>query len=88
MCGVTHIDREYEYYNFWEVKDVYEIHGMKDVCNDCGYKLSGFINYYGRKKTEDLAALKSAMNTGVLVQRKFNQQMYGGYDNEFRTNIN
>lgn len=88
MCGFTPTDRDYEFCNFWEVKNVYVIHDMKDVCHDCGYDLSSFINYYGKKKPEDLAALKRTMNTGVLVQRKFNQQMYGGYDCEFRTNFN
>lgn len=75
MCGITATPYDYEFYSFYEVKDIYEIHGVKDVCNS-------FVNYYGHKKPEDLAALKNAMNKGVLVQRKFEQQMNGGYFSE------
>lgn len=62
-----------------EIKDVWRIHGMTDICECCGNKADKFIDYYGKKKKQDKQKLKSYLNTGVMVQKKYSAQINAGY---------
>ena len=63
----------------YEIKEIYRVHGLKDICENCCDKANKFINYWGKKKKSDLADLKGYLNSGKKVKNKFNAQMNGGY---------
>ena len=62
-----------------EIKDVWRVHGMADICECCGNKADRFIAYYGKKKLQDKQRLKSYLNTGAMVQKKYSAQINAGY---------
>ena len=62
-----------------EVRGAWAVHGMTSICETCGDKANKFISYSGKKKEEDKAKLKSYLNTGAMVQRKYSAQINAGY---------
>lgn len=62
-----------------EVKGIYRVHNLKDICQDCGHKADRFVNYYGKKKRADLINLKAYLNDCHVVRVKYMALMNGGY---------
>ena len=62
-----------------EIKSIYQIHEMKELCEKCGNESSGFISYYGKKKQKDLRKLRDYFNSGRLILNKYNSLMNAGY---------
>ena len=62
-----------------EIRSIYRIHGMIELCESCGKGSSKFIHYYGKKKQSDLARVKQFFNSGQVVTNKFSAQMNAGY---------
>lgn len=62
-----------------EVKDIYQVHDMVDICESCGNKADKFVDYYGVKNKSDKFKLKQYLNTGIEVQNKYNALIHAGY---------
>ena len=62
-----------------EIRLIYRIHGMLELCESCGDKSSKFINYYGKKKESDLLKLKNYFNSGRMILNKYSAMMNAGY---------
>lgn len=80
VCGVTFNDKQFGYWGMSEIKTVYRVSEYKDICNDCTSKANAFVNYYGKKKEKDLKQLRDFLVSGVLVTKKFQSLMNGGYN--------
>lgn len=66
-----------------EVKPFYQVTGVTHVCHECADKGNKFINYFGRKRKEDLRGLHNFLVNGPVsskvVDRVYSQLMNGGY---------
>ena len=61
------------------LKSVYNHHELSEFCDSCTKKANSFLNYYGKKRKEDLKNLFNFVNCGDIPTRKFNAMMNGGY---------
>ena len=62
-----------------EVKGIYQVHGLKDICESCGKPADKLINYWGKKKHVDLINLKSYLNDCAVVKNKYSALVNAGY---------
>lgn len=72
-------DCEKWHWEMVEIKDIWQVHEFKGICQSCGDKANTFIGYWGKKKDKDKADLKSYLNSGLAVTRKYSALINGGY---------
>lgn len=68
-CDRCGIETGREYSIPWlhiEVKDAYKTRSVNFVCENCAKKANDFVDYYGKKKPEDIEALKQFLNSGLV----------------------
>lgn len=75
ICGETK-----SWLSISELKPTYRIFDdLVDVCDDCGKSINRHVNYYGKKKEKDKAAVKSKLLAGAVVNERFRAMMFAGY---------
>lgn len=66
-----------------ELNKTYQLWHVKKLCWPCSKVANSFLNYYGVKREEDKAKLKSFLESGGLAILNFNRLyqslMFGGY---------
>ena len=67
------------WFNLTDIKPIYRVGGIVDVCRSCANKANSFVNYYGKKTEKDKQNLSCFLMSGKLVLERFNQIMYAGY---------
>jgi len=66
-----------------ELRKTYQTLFVKKLCGACGEKADSFINYYGRKKKEDVRKLNNYLRSGELSKsvelKRYSQLTSAGY---------
>lgn len=47
-----------------EIKDIYKTIFVNSLCLSCSNEANSFVNYYGEKRTMDIAALSNYLRSG------------------------
>lgn len=78
-CGVTHDNHHWQFFYMYDLRDFYSVLGLQVLCQKCGDKANSFVNYFGKKKDEDIKAVHDYLITGVVPTRIYQAMMNGGY---------
>lgn len=62
------------------IREFYLIHENSCICEKCGKVADKFITGYRSKSPNKVSELNQFVNSGIDAQRKFSQQMNGGYN--------
>jgi hypothetical protein len=66
-----------------EISRAWKKFGVHYVCEPCGMKASSLVNYYGRKKPEDIHKLRCYLQSGCIskpeTMKAYSSLMFGGY---------
>jgi hypothetical protein len=65
-CGVS-----CGWVNLTDMRDIYKIGGIMEICTKCADKANSFVNYYGKKKEKDKSDLFNFLLSGVEVQKRY-----------------
>jgi len=66
-----------------DLKKSYQVYGVQKLCKHCGDKANKFVDYYGKKHSQDLRNLRAYLLSGtrsmVLSQQLYNSLHNAGY---------
>jgi hypothetical protein len=74
-CDICGIDCD----SVTELKAIYQTPQLKALCNSCGEVADSFVNYYGKKKPEDVARLHLFLMSGKRQVDILTATMNAGY---------
>ncbi len=85
-CGNNRKAKKYKFLvdgELIDVKESYQTLFVKKLCNCCGEEANRFLNYYGRKKKEDINKLNDFLRSGALSMqaelKRYSQLNNAGY---------
>lgn len=79
VCGIVFRDNKYGYWDIEQIRKIYSVCNNLDMCAKCARKADSFVDYYGKKKPEDVAKLKRFLLSGYQAKKDFSALMNGGY---------
>ena len=70
------------WFNLNDLRDIYRVGGIVNLCNRCGDRANSFVDYYGKKKEKDKKDLSDFLMSGELVKKRFDEINNAGYVND------